>query len=144
MGDPAGIGPEIVLKALSHDDVYDRCRPLVIGDRRILERAAPWTGQAEVAIDTVDQPTQGHFKPGTIALFDVHNAPPDQCVPGEISAVAGHAAVEYVFRACDLALAGEVDAMVTAPLNKAAMNRAGFRFRRAYGVAGRANKHAQC
>ena len=45
MGDPAGIGPEVVLKALAHADVFDRCRPLVIGDRRILERAAGWLGQ---------------------------------------------------------------------------------------------------
>ena len=44
LGDPAGIGPEVVLKALAHADVYERCRPLVLGDRRILERAAPWVG----------------------------------------------------------------------------------------------------
>src|SRR5918994_2042141 len=51
MGDPAGIGPEIVLKALAHADVFERCRPLVIGDRRIMERAAGWLGRSDRAGD---------------------------------------------------------------------------------------------
>ncbi len=128
MGDPAGIGPEIVLKALAHQDVFQRCRPLVIGDRRILERATLWTGGSDVNIETVDQLSGGHYAPGTITVLDLQNAPPDECVPGQISSVAGRAAVEYVFRASDLALAREVDAIVTAPLNKAAMNQAGFSY----------------
>src|SRR5690606_30156786 len=56
------------------------------------------------------------------------NAAPEDCPTGQVSAAAGRAAVEYVFRACDLALAGEADAVVTAPLNKAAMNLAGFHY----------------
>ena len=58
MGDPAGIGPEIVLKALAHADVFARCRPLVIGDRRILERAAGWLGQTP-QFDVVADPAHG-------------------------------------------------------------------------------------
>ena len=125
MGDPAGIGPEVVLKALAHEDVYDRCRPLVIGDRRILERAAGWLGQP-VAIDGVIAPDLGAYEPGRVTLLDLENAPPELCPPGRVSATAGAAAVDYVFRACDLAMAGEVDAVVTAPLNKAAMHLAGY------------------
>ncbi len=127
MGDPAGIGPEIILKALRHADVTARCRPLVIGDWRILDRAAPWVGDALV-VELLARPADGRYLPGTLPLLDMANAAPDECPVGQASAPAGRAAVEYVFRACDLALASEVDAIVTAPLNKAAMNLAGFAY----------------
>jgi 4-hydroxythreonine-4-phosphate dehydrogenase len=124
-GDPAGIGPEVVLKALAHPEVYARCRPLVIGDRRILARAAGWLGQT-VSFDIVAEPSQGAYTPAQITLLDLKNAPPEACPVGEESATAGAAAVDSVFRACDLAMAGAVDAIVTAPLNKAAMHLAGY------------------
>jgi 4-hydroxythreonine-4-phosphate dehydrogenase len=125
LGDPAGIGPEVVLKALAHPEVYERSQPLVVGDRRILERAAGWLGQT-VDFEVVAEPSSGSYAPGKVTLLDLENAPPEQVPVGEVSAAAGAAAVEYVFRACDLAMAGAVDAVVTAPLNKAAMNLAGF------------------
>ena len=128
MGDPAGIGPEIVLKALRHSDVHERCRPLVIGDTRSLRRAAQVAGDAAVAFDLVAEPGAGRYGPGTITILDLHNADPAACPVGKISAAAGRAAVEYVFRACDLAMAKTVAAVVTAPLNKAAMNLAGFNY----------------
>jgi 4-hydroxythreonine-4-phosphate dehydrogenase len=128
LGDPAGIGPEVVLKALRHGDVYQRCRPLVVGDRRILERTAAWLGAPELAYEVVGSPADGRYAPGTATLLDLANATPEECPPGQISPAAGRAAVEYVFRACDLTMAGEADAVVTAPLNKDAMNRAGFHF----------------
>jgi 4-hydroxythreonine-4-phosphate dehydrogenase len=128
MGDPAGIGPEVVLKALRHSDVYERCRPVVLGDRRILERAAAWVDAADLGYDVVEQPAEGRYSAGTVTLLDMANAEPDACPVGEVGAAAGRAAVEYVFRACDLALAGAADAVVTAPLNKAAMNLAGFAY----------------
>jgi 4-hydroxythreonine-4-phosphate dehydrogenase len=128
IGDPAGIGPEVVLKALRSAEVYERCRPLVLGDRRILERAAAWLAAADLGFDLVREPTDGRYAAGAITLLDLGNAAPEQCPVGQVSAAAGRAAVEYVFRACDLALAGAVDAVVTAPLNKAAMNLAGFAY----------------
>src|SRR5215213_6582896 len=124
-GDPAGIGPEVVLKALAHGDVFEHCRPLVIGDRRILERAAGWLGQLP-EFDIVADPKMGSYEPGRVTLVDLENAPPDHIPVGKESAAAGSAAVDYVFRACDLAMAGEVDSVVTAPLNKAAMHLAGY------------------
>ncbi len=124
LGDPAGIGPEVVLKALTHTDVYESSRPLVIGDRRILERAAECLGQS-VELDIVNDAAEGVYEPDAVTFLDLENAPPDETPVGEVSATAGAAAVEYVFRACDLAMEGAVDAVVTAPLNKAAMNMAG-------------------
>ena len=128
MGDPSGIGPEVVLKALQHVDVYQRCRPLVLGDRRILERAAWWIGGPALQYDLVDDPAAGRYASGVVTLLDLANAAPEACPPGAISAASGRAAVDYVLRACDLAMAGAVDAVVTAPLNKEAMQRAGFAY----------------
>lgn len=128
MGDPAGIGPEIVLKALANAEIYDRCRPLVVGDQQILERATGWVGGPAMSYDLVDDPAAGSYRPGTVVLMDLANTDPDSCPPGQVSAAAGRAAVEYVLRACDLAMAGDVDAMVTAPLNKEAMNLAGYAY----------------
>jgi 4-phospho-D-threonate 3-dehydrogenase / 4-phospho-D-erythronate 3-dehydrogenase len=128
MGDPAGIGPEVVLKALAHRDVYLRSRPLVVGDRATLERAAEWIGGTDLTYDVVADADAGQYRPGTVTLLDLHTSPPDGYAVGEVSPEAGRAAVEYVFRACDLALDGHVDAVVTAPLNKAAMHSAGFTY----------------
>jgi 4-hydroxythreonine-4-phosphate dehydrogenase len=128
MGDPAGIGPEVVLKTLRHADIYERCRPLVLGDRRILERAAGWVGAADLAYEAIEDPASGRYRAGTVTLLDMANAAPQDCPVGQVGVAAGRAAVEYVFRACDLAMAGIADAVVTAPLNKAAMNMAGFAY----------------
>jgi 4-hydroxythreonine-4-phosphate dehydrogenase len=127
IGDPAGIGPEVTLKALMDEQAYQIARPLVIGDRRILERAAGWVN-SRLALDVVQEPAAGRYAPGALTLIDLANAAPEECPPGQIGAAAGRAAVEYVFRACDAAMAGAVDAVVTAPLNKDAMNRAGFHY----------------
>ncbi|HYO29421.1 MAG TPA: 4-hydroxythreonine-4-phosphate dehydrogenase PdxA [Thermomicrobiales bacterium] len=128
-GDPAGIGPEVVLKALArHPDLFDRCRPLVVGDRRILARAAPWVGAEGLALSPVVRAVDGVFRPGTIDLVDLGNGDPQGCPVGVESAAAGRAAVEAVFAACDLALSRAADAVVTAPLNKAAMHMAGFTY----------------
>jgi 4-phospho-D-threonate 3-dehydrogenase / 4-phospho-D-erythronate 3-dehydrogenase len=128
MGDPAGIGPEIVLKALRHAGVYAGCRPLVIGDRAALERASAWVDAGDLGYDVVDTPESGRYEPGAVTLLDPGIAAAGGYAVGAISPEAGRAAVEYVFRACDLALEGRVDAVVTAPLNKAAMHAAGHTY----------------
>jgi 4-hydroxythreonine-4-phosphate dehydrogenase len=128
LGDPAGIGPEIIVKALAHAAVYEQCRPLVIGDRRILARAVGWAGASHLSFEIVMEPNAGQYTPGVVSLVDLHNADPSAIPPGQVSAAAGDAAVGYVFYACDLAMAGKVDAVVTAPLNKEAMNLAGHHF----------------
>src|SRR5436305_517560 len=94
LGDPAGIGPEVVLKTLQHADVYARCRPLVLGDRRILERAAPWVGATDLAYELVEDPASGHYRAGTVTLLDMANAAPDACPVGQVGVAAGRAAVE--------------------------------------------------
>jgi 4-hydroxythreonine-4-phosphate dehydrogenase len=126
LGDPAGIGPEVIVKALRHADVYEQCRPLVLGDQRILVRAMSWIREVNLTFDVVTDPDQGQYQSGVITLLDLQNADPVAIQPGRVSAAAGRAAVEYVLRACDMTMAGETDAVVTAPLNKEEMNLAGY------------------
>lgn len=128
IGDPAGVGPEIVLKALARPAVRDGCRPLVVGDRRILERAASWVRDAFPVFEVVTAPGTARFEASAVTLVDLRNADPNACPVGAVTATAGRASVEYVFAACDLAMAGAVDAIVTGPINKAAMNLAGFAY----------------
>ena len=128
LGDPAGIGPEVILKALRHDDVYQRCRPLVIGDRQTLERAAAWVDATNLTYDVVTDPAAGRYEPGVVTLIDLATAPSDGFPVGQETAAAGDTAVQCVFTACDLAIAHQVDAVVTAPLNKASMHLAGHKY----------------
>ena len=125
LGDPAGIGPEVVLKALGHGEMFAACRPLVVGDRGVLERAAAWVDMRP-RFEGIVEIGSGRYDEGTVPLLDLANVDLAEAPVGEVSAGAGRAAVEYVMRACDLAMAGQAAAVVTAPLNKEAMHRAGF------------------
>jgi len=127
LGDPAGIGPEIIAKALSDPGVYGACRPMVIGDCSAM-RMGLEVARAELTINAIDKPDEGRYTCGTIDLLDLGNIDADKLVMGVPQAMAGKASVEYVLRATDMAMAGEVDAMVTAPLNKEAMHMAGYKY----------------
>ncbi|HLE67322.1 MAG TPA: 4-hydroxythreonine-4-phosphate dehydrogenase PdxA [Burkholderiales bacterium] len=126
MGDPAGVGPEVVVKALAHAEVYAQCRPLVIGDATRLERAAAIAG-AKISIRAVREPEDARFERGAADCIDLALVPPD--LPfGKLSVQAGEAAYRYVERAVALARERRIDAICTAPLNKEAMNAAGHRY----------------
>ena len=126
MGDAAGVGPEVVLKALAHRVVYETCRPLVIGDKRQLERAKA-TLKLNLDILPVPDSRQARFKAGTIDTLDLALLPSD--IPfGEISAAAGEAAYRYIELAVKLTLEGALAAICTAPINKEALNAAGHHF----------------
>ena len=128
MGDPAGIGPEIILQALAHRDLFDRCRPLVIGDPRLLERAAPGrAAESNVRDDRI--PAGRSLSPRNRPGSEGGVGRPGRGAGWRRERRGGRAAVEAgAFAACDLTTAGEADAVVTAPLNKAAMHLAGFRY----------------
>jgi 4-hydroxythreonine-4-phosphate dehydrogenase len=123
MGDAAGVGPEVIVKALAHADVYGCCRPLVVGDAGRLREAAALCG-LDIAVQAVDGVEQAGFKPGVIDCIDLGLIPAN--LPfGKLSAVAGDAAYHYIARAVDLAVAGNVGAICTAPLNKEALHAGG-------------------
>ncbi len=124
MGDPGGIGPEIIAKALAHADVYEQSRPLVIGERRAMEAAIRIT-RVPLEVRPVDAaPSQAHA--GTIDLLDLANIDIEHVGRARVCAEVGRAAYEYLERAADLALRNEVGAIVTAPLNKEALSEAGW------------------
>ncbi len=126
MGDAAGVGPEIVVKALAHADVAALCQPIVVGDARRLAHAARIAGVAAEVV-RVATPAEARFRSGTIDCIDLGGLPED--LPfGALSAVAGDAAFRYIARAVALAMAGEVDAICTAPINKEALRAGGHAY----------------
>lgn len=126
MGDAAGVGPEVIVKALQSDEIYEACRPIVIGDAKILERAAVIVGAA-VTIAPVEHVQEGHYRQGTVDCIDLNLLPAD--LPfGQVSALAGDAAFKYVVKAVELAMNRDIHAICTAPLNKEAMQNAGHKY----------------
>jgi len=126
MGDGAGIGPEVIVRALVDDTALGFCDPVVIGDAKRLAQAAELLG-VDVEIVTVDSVAAAQKTPGRINVVDLDLLPAD--LPwGELSAVAGHAAYEYLRVAAELAVRGDVQAICTAPLNKEALHAAGHIF----------------
>lgn len=125
MGDPAGNGPEITVKALAHPDVYDRCRPIVVGDVKMIEQAARFVGRPDIQIHYCEKINDALFTPGTIDVLHLELISDVKTFPiGQVSIEGGNAAFQCVKKVIELALAGEVDATCTNALNKEAMNKA--------------------
>lgn len=124
MGDAAGIGPEIIVKALSHPDIYEVCRPLVVGDTGTLERAAAISNRDAMKIRPIEGAAEALFQHGIIDCINLKLLP-DAVPYGQLSAAAGNAAFHYIAKAVELAKSGEVQAICTAPLNKEALHKGG-------------------
>lgn len=123
MGDAAGVGPEIIVKALRDTALYDVARPVVFGDQKIMERAVRIVG-AELKCRAVAEPEAGGAAYGTIDIVDLDNLPAD--LPfAKVDARAGKAAYEYIEKAVGYALQKKIHAIVTAPLNKEALHLGG-------------------
>lgn len=127
MGDPASIGPEIALKALLDKSIYEICRPLLVGDFDVFEQIRNILN-IDIAVNKIAAVSQAKFQYGTIDVFDLGNTDVSQLKFGEISANCGEAAFQSVKKVIELALAGEVDATVTGPINKKSINLAGHHF----------------
>jgi 4-hydroxythreonine-4-phosphate dehydrogenase len=123
MGDAAGVGPEIIMQALAHRDVYERCRPLAIGDVGRLRQAGKIV-HSELDVRAIADPSDAVYQHGTVDCIDLGLIPAD--LPwGKLSPTAGDAAFRYIERAVALASARKVDAICTAPLNKEALHAGG-------------------
>lgn len=127
MGDPAGVGAEVIVKTLAEEEVYRNCRPLVVGD-------AGWMAESlgfvpiPLKVNRVQHVQDGAYRYGTIDVLHVDNPGVEEVEYGRLSAVAGRAAVSYIFKGIDMALRGEAHAVVTGPINKEAMHMAGYRY----------------
>ncbi|MFA5098176.1 MAG: 4-hydroxythreonine-4-phosphate dehydrogenase PdxA [Candidatus Margulisiibacteriota bacterium] len=129
MGDPAGIGPEICIKALSLLEVQRICRSVVIGDLKVIKNAAKFSKTSPLILNPIKRLDEGKYLGQYLNVLDLDNVNASKLKTGKISAEAGRAAIKYVEKAIDLALAEKVDAITTAPINKEAVNKAGYSFK---------------
>jgi 4-hydroxythreonine-4-phosphate dehydrogenase len=127
MGDPAGVGPEVILKAAKSPRTHAVARLLVVGDAAWLT-ALSQKMELGVAVRAVSSVAEAQFAPGVLDVLDLKNAPVDRIQLGTVGPLGGKAAVEAVQLAGNLALQGLVDAIATAPLNKEAMHMAGYKY----------------
>lgn len=119
IGDPAGIGPEIVVKALQNKEVFSAARCIVIGDRKIIEDAIRFTN-SDLKVNTVLNAKEADYREGIINLIDLDNVDMKEYKIGRISGMCGRAAYEYIERSIALANRKEVAAVSTTPINKEA------------------------
>jgi 4-hydroxythreonine-4-phosphate dehydrogenase len=127
IGDPAGIGPEIVAKALAEPRVTEAAVCIAVGDKKIMEQAIRITG-ADLRIKTVKGPEEGNFEKGILNLIDLDNVDMDQFAFGKVSGMCGRAAYEYIEESIRLANEGRADAVATTPINKEALRAADIPF----------------
>jgi len=125
MGDPAGIGSEIIAKALNRQDVYTKCRPLVIGDKKAMEDGVKIAG-LNLEVRGLSDIADASFSHGIIDVYDLDDLPLENIPYGFVNAECGRAAGEYIEKAIELAMAKEITAMVTAPINKESFDFGGW------------------
>lgn len=123
MGDPNGIGPEIVLKAMAEPAVHTWCRPVVVGDAYCLAKALSILG-LPLHLHTISQIGEGHFQYGFVNLVDLSHEGLSDLQPGTVQDLAGQCAMDYIVRAVQLIKNGEGDAMATTPINKESLRAA--------------------
>ena len=126
MGDPAGIGPEITARALAQREVREACNPVVLGDPRLMFRAMELVG-AGLTIRTVQSARGAGGDPETLDVLPGGELPPGTLKPGTLDARWGEAAADCCRKAVDLARAGEVAGITSAPFNKEAFHMAGYK-----------------
>jgi len=123
-GDPAGVGPEISIKALLKPSIYNICKPFLVGDLSVLEAVSGRLG-LNVRFRVIDSPDKIRGERGLIEVIDLKNVDVRSLPIGVASAESGRASIEYIERAVQYALRGEINAIATAPINKRAINLAG-------------------
>ena len=117
MGDPAGVGPEIAVKAAARPEMHDIARMLVIGDRRVIEQAIRACGLS-LKLCIVSSPAEGRYAPGTLDMIDLDNVDFDRLEMGNVLGMCGQAAFGCIQKSVELAMAREIDAVATTPINK--------------------------
>ena len=127
MGDPVGIGPEILCRALSGAGIFDISRPVVFGDAVVMRNAAAVTGSA-LDFREIESPEDGSYTPGTVDILGISRLDADALRWGTPTAATGQAMIDYILAAVDMARDGRIDAVTTCPINKAAMKLAGSKF----------------
>ena len=127
VGDPAGIGPEIAVKAAADEKVIKEARCVVIGSKDIIEQALE-IADVHLRINLLETPEDGVYEEGILNLIDLNNVDMQKFAFGKVSGMCGRAAYEYIAKSIELANEGKVDAVATAPINKEALRSGGIDF----------------
>ena len=127
LGDPAGIGPEIVAKSLARKETFDVARCVVVGDKNVMEQAVEIV-KVPMKIHVIEEPEQGIYEEDIINLIDMKNVDMKELKLGEVSGMCGKAAYEFIEKSIELANARKVDAVATTPINKEALRAGGINF----------------
>jgi len=128
MGDVTGIGPEIAAKALANPDTYKICNPLVIGDAQAMKQAIEEIAKVNLKLHPIKSVSEAKFEFGTADVLDLENIDMKGFVFGKVNAMAGKASVEYIQKGVELAMAKKIDAVVTGPIHKEAINAGGYHY----------------
>ena len=123
LGDPAGIGPEIVAKSVADRELFAAADCIVIGDKKVVENAVKITGE-NLAVNVVADPAEGDYREGVLNLIDLDNIDMEKFEFGKVSAMCGKAAFEYIEKSIQLAMDGKADAVATTPINKESLHAA--------------------
>lgn len=127
MGDPAGIGPEIVVKALVNEEVLKAADCIVVGDRKIIENAIEFTN-TDLKVNVISHPKDGNYEKGILNLIDLDNVDMKEFQIGQVSGMCGKAAYEYIEKSIELANQKEVAAVSTTPINKESLKAGNINF----------------
>ena len=127
IGDPAGVGPEITVKALALKEIFDAARCVVVGDKKIIENAVKITGK-NFKVNVIDEPENGDYSENVINVIDLDNIDMDKFEFGKVQGMCGKAAYEYIEKSVSLANDRKVDAVATTPINKEALRAGGINF----------------
>lgn len=123
LGDPAGVGPEVIVKSLSDPHVYEVAKPLIIGNYDVIKNALTICHQ-QMHIHMIEMPNSGRYEQGTIDLIHLPNIIMAELQLGTVQAMCGRAAYEYIEKSVKLAMDGEVEALATTPINKESLKAA--------------------
>ncbi len=123
LGDPAGIGPEIVARSVADRELFRIADCIVIGDRKIMENAIRITGE-DLTVNVVTDPAEGDYREGVLNLIDLDNIDMDRFEFGKVSAMCGKAAFGYIEKSIQLTMEGKADAVATTPINKESLHAA--------------------
>ncbi len=127
MGDPAGIGPEIAAKAMAKREIYNVCRPLVVGDAAAMKQGIE-IAKVSLEVRPISAVEEAKFEFGVMDVIDLKNVDMAQLKHGKVSAMAGKAAFESIKKVIELAMENKIDGTITGPINKESLNLAGFHF----------------
>lgn len=127
IGDPAGVGPEIVVKSLASGELKDVADCIVVGDRQVMENAVKICG-ADLKLNVVEEPEQGDYREDVLNLIDLANIDQKEFAFGVVSPMCGRAAYQYIEKSIQLAMDRKADAVATTPINKEALHAADIHY----------------